>query len=68
MSTNSFEELFLKHIEEQINTVTELSFSDIANALGVLDENIETYIMKHVKEYPDLIVVYPLEKKILIKK
>ena len=52
----------------EIDVVTELSFSDIANALGVLDENIETYIMKHVKEYPDLIVVYPLEKKILIKK
>lgn len=68
MSTASFEELFLKHIEEQNNTVTELSFSDIANALGVLDENIENYIMKHVKEYPNLIVVYPLEKKIVIKK
>ncbi len=68
MSADSFEELFLKHIEERISTVTELSFSDIANALGVLDENIETYIMKHVKENPNLIVVYPLEKKIIIKK
>lgn len=68
MSTDSFEELFLKYIEEQINTVTELSFSDITNALGVLDETIETYIMKYVKKYPDFIVVYPLEKKIVIKK
>ena len=62
-----FESLFSEYLDERIDEVPEISFSEISNDLSVLESDVEKYLMHLVEKNPGLFVLYPLEKRIKFK-
>ena len=62
-----FESLLSDYLDDKIDDVQELSFSEMSDDLSVLESEIEKYLMYLVEKNPNLLVVYPLEKRIKFK-
>ena len=68
LSFESFEAIISDYIEEKIDSLSELKFEEIAVDLGILQSDIEKFLMHLVEKQPGNFVVYPLEKRIKFKK
>lgn len=68
INSETFENLLSEYLEELDESVFEMEFSQIASDLGVSSSVITKYLVNHVEKNPGRFVVYPLEKKIRIKR
>jgi len=68
VDSESFETSFSEYLEEIDEDTLEKEFSDIAIELGVSSSVVEKYLMKYVERLPGRFVIYPLEKKVRIKR
>lgn len=68
VDSESFETSFFEYLEEIDEDALEKEFNEVALELGVSSSVVEKYLMKYVERSPGRFVVYPLEKKVRIKK
>jgi len=68
LDSESFEEIIQNYIEDQDAEIGDIHFDKICEDLGVSLEDIEKYLLQLVDKIPGMYIVYPLEKKIIIKK
>ncbi|MBY8999299.1 MAG: hypothetical protein KGD64_00080 [Candidatus Heimdallarchaeota archaeon] len=68
IDVQSFETSFSEYLEEISDDILEKKFSEISLDLGVSTSVIEQYLVKYVERAPGRFVVYPLEKKVRIKR
>lgn len=68
VDTESFEISFSEYLEEISDNILEKEFTELSLDLGVSTSVIEQYLVKHVERTPGRFVVYPLEKKVRIKR
>lgn len=68
IDSESFEVLFSDYLEEIDEDELEKEFSEMALELAVSSFVIEKYLVKYVEKVPGRFVVYPLEKKVRIKR
>jgi hypothetical protein len=68
LNAETFEEIIQDYIEDQEAEIGDIQFDEISKELGVRAEDIEKYLLLLVDKIPGMFVVYPLEKKIIIKK
>ncbi len=67
LGLEKFETLFAEYLDEKIDDVPELNFSEISNDLSVSESDVEKHLMHIVEKDPGLFVLYPLEKRIRFK-
>ncbi|MCG3224441.1 MAG: hypothetical protein H7647_08240 [Candidatus Heimdallarchaeota archaeon] len=68
VDSESFETSFSEYLEEMDESALEKEFSEVAIELGVSSSVVEKYLVKYVERVPGRFVVYPLEKKVRIKR
>ncbi len=68
VDSESFETSFSEYLEEIEENTIEKEFSEVAIELGVSSSVVEKYLVKYVERVPGRFVVYPLEKKVRIKR
>ncbi|MCK5140587.1 MAG: hypothetical protein KAQ70_00185 [Candidatus Heimdallarchaeota archaeon] len=68
VDSESFETSFSEYLEEIDENALEKEFSEVALELGVSSSVVEKYLVKYVERSPGRFVVYPLEKKVRIKR
>ena len=68
VDSESFEASFSEYLEQIDENALEIEFSEVALELGVSSSVVEQYLVKYVERLPGRFVVYPLEKKVRIKK
>jgi hypothetical protein len=68
VDSESFETSFSEYLEEIDENALEKEFSEVAIELGVSSSVVEKYLVKYVERVPGRFVVYPLEKKVRIKR
>jgi hypothetical protein len=68
LNAETFEEIIQDYIEDQEAEIGDIQFDEISKELGVRAEDIEKYLLLLVDKIPGMFIVYPLEKKIIIKK
>ncbi|MHA1201376.1 MAG: hypothetical protein ACTSQ4_02490 [Candidatus Heimdallarchaeaceae archaeon] len=68
VDSESFETSFSEYLEEIDENELEKEFNEVAIELGVTSSVVEKYLVKYVERLPGRFVVYPLEKKVRIKR
>ena len=67
LDKDTFNELMLNYIEEKMEDSPEIEYDDISKELKISIQHIEGFLIQFAKENPDLVVVYPIEKKLRFK-
>ncbi len=68
VDSESFETTFSDYLEEMSDDTLEKEFSEVARELGVSSSVVEKCLVKYVERTPGRLVIYPLEKKVRIKR
>jgi hypothetical protein len=68
IDSESFEASFSEYLEEISESILEKEFNEVALELGVSSSVVEKYLVKYVERSPGRFVIYPLEKKVRIKR
>ena len=68
VDSESFETTFFDYLEEISDDILEKEFNEVARELGVSSSVVEKYFVKYVERTPGRFVIYPLEKKVRIKR
>lgn len=68
VDSESFETTFFDYLEEISDDTLEKEFNEVARELGVSSSVVEKYFVKYVERTPGRFVIYPLEKKVRIKR